>query len=83
MDFFIKAFVYETSWYYDWEPNVYRVGGSGIFLSDTKLASFFSGGDTEWWMRILVLFTISVNQTNFVSVVHNVTGSVFKDFINY
>lgn len=49
MDFFIKAFVYETSWHYDSEPsvyNVYRVGGSAVFLSATKLASFFSG-DTD------------------------------------
>jgi len=46
MDFFIKAFVYETSWHYDWETNAYRVGGSSIVLSGTKLASFFSG-DTE------------------------------------
>ncbi len=43
--FFIKAFVYETSWHYDWEPsvyNAYRVGGSAVFLSGTTLASFFS-----------------------------------------
>lgn len=84
MDFFIKAFVYETSWHYDWEPsvyNAYRVGGSAVFLSGTELASFFSD-DTEWWMRILV-FTISVNQIDFVSVIHNVTVFVFIDCINY
>lgn len=82
--FFIKAFVYETSWHYDWEPsvyNAYQVGGSAVFLSGTKLASFFSD-DTEWWMRFLA-FTISVNQTDFKSVIHNVTVFVFIDWINY
>lgn len=84
MDFFIKAFVYETSWHDDWEPsvyNAYRVGGLAVFLSGTELASFFSD-DTEGWMRILV-FTISVNQIDFVSVIHNVTVFVFIDCINY
>lgn len=39
--FFIKAFVYETSWHYDWEPNVYPT-----IEHLSKLAPFFSG-DTE------------------------------------